>query len=634
MTDPSELEALKRNPQIVRLIGQRVKLVKTGREMTGSCPFHSEKTPSFKIYQKDGIWLATCHGGCGTFNLLQVVHKMDGGSFTDAIKRVNEFLGTAPNRVDEVFKPVVEDSTPKKTFSLEEYAKLEKALEESQEAKDWLANTRGIGIETARKLHLGYRQDVGRLAAAAGSDYRSFEALGWIALPRISNDRITGIHYRSIARKAFVRQPGMGTHLFNEGAIDPLEPVYVTEGEFDAAVLAQAGFHAVSLPNATSHLTPEQKDLLMQAEYVVLAGDTDAAGEACMAKLATTLGEKCYLLRWPSGKDANEFLLGECKRDIRVFETRIKELTSLARSQPMANVYDLKATMLGAGKTNLVDHPLRFHWPWVEVDRMAILLPGSVITVSATNTGCGKSAFCLQATLDAARLRGEVVINYQCELSADEVSTMAVAHLLRKDRNHLSPGDGKLAVQKMDNVRYYVGHDPTLNTVEPVLDLIEAAIIRTGATCAVLDHIHAVIGNVDNEVQALANAMVRIKKIAQKYGLKFFVVAQPRKANQASKGKSIHVTDLKGSEALASAADAVFTLHRDYTKNSNPNAPAKDEYDPITDVHLLKVRAKGDGAAQARLYFLGVHSTFLDLNEVEKKDLTNSDEDATMFTSH
>ena len=36
---------------IVDLIGQRVKLKKSGRTYSGCCPFHQEKSPSFHVYR-------------------------------------------------------------------------------------------------------------------------------------------------------------------------------------------------------------------------------------------------------------------------------------------------------------------------------------------------------------------------------------------------------------------------------------------------------------------------------------------------------------------------------------------------------------------------------------------------------
>jgi len=228
----------------------------------------------------------------------------------------------------------------------------------------------------------------------------------------------------------------------------------------------------------------------------------------------------------------------------------------------------------------------------------------------------GKTQLIAQATLYAAQ-QGEIVINYQAELSTTEFSNIIASQVSRKSRNKISAEDYKSAAHALRGVQYYVGCDPTLNTVYPVIDLLEAAISRLGATVVVLDHLHHLTRNTDSEIQDQANAMQRLKSMAQKYGCKIIVIAQPRKANSANKGKLIHITDFKGSEAVTSGADAIFVLHRDYIKQKDPNNPPMDDYDPITEVHLLAARSKGDGPTLAKLMFCGDICTFSEISYEE-----------------
>jgi replicative DNA helicase len=243
----------------------------------------------------------------------------------------------------------------------------------------------------------------------------------------------------------------------------------------------------------------------------------------------------------------------------------------------------------------------------------------------ATNSGMGKSTFVADLTLYSARIHNEIVLNYQVELGVPEFVTLAASHLLRKDRNHLTDADYREAQRMLKGVRYYVGRNPNLATVEPTLDLIEDAIRRLGVTTAVLDNLHFICRNEENEVQAQANAMQRIKRMAQKYGVKFIVVGQPRKAKQDARGKQTHLTDWRGSAAGVDDADALFTLHRKWLRSAEDN-PEQDEYDPLTTVKRLKARACGDGPAGAQLMFHGEIASFSEIVSEHATDMFGSGE--------
>jgi DNA primase len=607
----TDLEQLKSNPQVLRVYSNRVQLTKNGVEYSGKCPFHPDKNPSFTISSKDGKLLYKCFACSASGSVLDFVMGFDKVGFGPAIKTIQTELGNdwQENKklVDSAFQPVIKNETKKLVIPLEKYYPLEQALANSKEAKEFLLKERGITYETAKRLHFGFRRTLGQICS---SDPDS-DKMGWISIPSIRNENVISIEYRGIAKKSFFRQAGMETGIFNIETVEPLEAIFITEGKFDAACLVQAGFRAISLPNASAKLPPEIKDEILQANQIILAGDSDQPGQEVMNRLWNELQERTYLLKWPEGwKDANQVLMEMCGGNTEVFKKVVNECVTQAKSNPMPSVFSLAESMASGNRTNLSEHPQRSRFPWPSVDKMAILLPGSVISLSATNTKMAKTTFVMNKTIEDAMKYDEVVLNYQCELSVDEYSNMVAAYLLKKNRNSLSKDDYKEAAKRMGDARYYIGRNPTLNTVTPVLDLIEAAIRRLGATTVVLDHLHFICRNETNEIQAQANAFQRIKNMAVRYGVKFIVVGQPRKANQASKGKVIHIADLKGSETFGSDADAIFVIHRDNIKIKDPTNPPKDDYSPQTEVHLLGARAKGDGGTFAVLNFIGEWAMF------------------------
>lgn len=611
-----DLDALKSDQGVLKIYGQYVRgLKKAGDKYVGCCPLpeHNDKTPSFHVFAD---MRCSCFGCGANMNIFQLIQKMDACDFQTAVEKVKSELGQIDNwteaktKVESTFKPVSEPKTYK-TLPLSAWGRMETALANSPEAVRYLDEERGITLATAQQLRLGFAQDIGALAGEQGADIASG---GWITFPCIEGDKIVSVKYRSIQRKkpgGFARQPGMSTALFNTETIDVFEPVYVTEGEFDTCVLEAAGFRAVSVPSASSKLTPEMKDTLMKASFVVLAGDTDAAGQGSMKKLWAELSERCYMLTWPEGmKDANQTFIENCGRDVSLFSGLVGDLTRKAKAQPVPDVYSIQEILQNGEDTSLADRPDRLRFPWAEVDKAAILLPGSVLGVMATSTGQGKTAFTLQYSLYGARVHNEVVVNWQCELSPSEISVMVAAQVLHKNRNFLTKDDLKRAAEELEGVQYYVGNNSTVNNINEVLDIMEAAIRRTGATQAVLDNIHYYVSGVDDDVRVLASALKRIKQMSITYGVKFTVVFQPRKASQQTRGKKTQISDVKGSASAGDTCDAVVAIHRELAKGSDEDEAKTDIYDEKTLVEWLKTRSKGIGKASAVVQFFGEFAEF------------------------
>ena len=62
MITDEDKERVRQATDIVTLVGETVELRQRGREFWGCCPFHGEKTPSFKVNPDTGLW--HCFG-CG-----------------------------------------------------------------------------------------------------------------------------------------------------------------------------------------------------------------------------------------------------------------------------------------------------------------------------------------------------------------------------------------------------------------------------------------------------------------------------------------------------------------------------------------------------------------------------------------
>jgi RNase H-fold protein (predicted Holliday junction resolvase) len=605
------LDALKHSPAVLQVYQKYTKLRQEGKKWVGVCALHSESSGSFTVFPD---MLFKCFGCSKQGNCFQYLEMKEGISFKDAVSRVKEITGTGnykeqAAKVDAIFRPAVESAKDLRVFTLKEFASLERNFAANKAAQDVLTS-RGITVETAQRLHTGYKQSI-----KMRPDDKNFDLAdqGWLAFPCIVDGKVVAIKYRSLIRKAFSKQAGMNTTaLYNPDTIDPFSDVILVEGELDCMVLEQAGYHACSIASASTNIGPAEKDRLMTASRVVLAGDSDEVGAAAMEKLWRGMPERTFNLTWDGGvKDANELYL-KCKSK-EEFVQKMDGLIGNALKQPMKDVYDIASVMASGSTRMLADHPNRLRLPWPSSDQMAILLPGSVTTVISTNSGMGKSSWVLQATLYGAQKYNEVVLAYHCEMSPQELGVMVAAQTLKKNRNHLSTSDLREAAEILGSTKYYVGYDPELTTAETVLDLLDIAIPRLGCTVAVIDHIHHLCQDESNSIAQQSAAMQRIKQMAVKHQVKFIVVAQPRKANQQSKGKQLHMSDAKGSEAISSMADAMFAIHREITK-SDGESLATDTYESKTLIKALKTRSKGEGKMESYLTFMGEFSAFSEID--------------------
>ena len=84
----SNIEQIKDRANIAEIIQQYVKLKKTGPNLIGLCPFHSEKTPSFTVSESRGIY--KCFGCGKSGDVIQFLTDHNGLNYIQAIKFIAE----------------------------------------------------------------------------------------------------------------------------------------------------------------------------------------------------------------------------------------------------------------------------------------------------------------------------------------------------------------------------------------------------------------------------------------------------------------------------------------------------------------------------------------------------------------
>lgn len=103
---------VKRNIRIADIVSQRVSLKRSGRDFIGLCPFHNEKTPSFRVNQKDSYYKCFgCGAGGDAINFLM---ELDGLSFKEAVDQIGGFYGLsdAPALQKKIPPKPKQDSRP------------------------------------------------------------------------------------------------------------------------------------------------------------------------------------------------------------------------------------------------------------------------------------------------------------------------------------------------------------------------------------------------------------------------------------------------------------------------------------------------------------------------------------------
>ena len=610
------------------------KLEKRGSEWWTCCPFHGEDTPSFKISEHKGCEVFKCFGCGKSGSVVDFIELHEHLTTAEAFKRLNELAGTTEwreeaKKVQATFKNI--GDTPKTTLPLTTWLSKEAALLKNPDALTWLTETRGISIETAQALHFGFVPTTKNKIVNPENEHCRDK--GWICFPRIVGDKIVAVKMRSIVCKEFTQLAGMDAKaLFNSETVNMLEPVFVVEGECDCAIMEQADFRCVSIPNATTKITPEWKVILKKAPYVVLAGDNDgAAGSDKMRLLQNELGENTHLLLWPGAKDANDFFREKCNRDITVFHDKVLELVEISKSTPVDGFMSIIQRLRTSAGTDGENDPYRLRFSIPQLDRMAIVpIDAGYCIIYSTYSGSGKSVFTTQIMIEEAK-NDQVVVVYSPELSGSAYLALVTVQTLPERKLNrsltITQADYMAAADRLDvptksgnPFQYYVGH--TIPGGDP-LEFIKMTLKVIRPTRFVIDTFPCIVVKQrgESQVDAESRTAAVLEELGKTYGCIFVVIGQSNKEAEDLKEKrrDSHGV-LRGSRVLYDKAHAVYLIHR---KKKEEFMGQEDDKESATLIKMEKNRTSGPGAQAIFLTYVRAKSRFY-LQEQQEKSAENA----------
>ncbi len=307
------IDEVKDRIDVIEVVGETVKLRKSGKNYTGFCPFHpNTRTPSFAVFPESGTW--RCFGACNEGgDVFSFVMKKEGWDFPEALRYLAERAGVeltpqtpeqeAQDEVNDRLRELLEAAATFYRHNLlqSEAGKPALAYLRSRGMTDASLEAFGVGFALdswdAATIHLQERgyQAQEQVEAGIASERDSggiFDRFrGRIVFPiRDARGRMAGFGARTLDPEGvpkYLNSPQ--SVLFDKGrllygldqariAIRREDRAVIVEGYMDVIGLHQAGYENAVSPMGTALTEHQLRQLKRYSRRIILALDADAAG--------------------------------------------------------------------------------------------------------------------------------------------------------------------------------------------------------------------------------------------------------------------------------------------------------------------------------------------------------------------
>ncbi len=361
MIPANVIEDLKYRNRIEDVVGSYVTLSRSGANLKGLCPFHSERTPSFTVFPNDGHYYCF---GCGEGgDAITFTMKLENLDYRGALDFLAKRCGvTLPE----------DDRFTQKGVTRQRVLEMNKCAarffrdmlfdpEIGAEGREYLMGKRGLSSSVVKRFGLGYAPNsfnALRDHLQKNGFTREEMVEGYLCQVSRKNEKNIYDCFRNRVMFPIIDVTG-NVIAFGGRVLDDSKPKYLNsadtpafrksrnlfalnyarnfceenlilcEGYMDVIALHSAGFQNAVATLGTA-ITPDQARLMKRySDKVVISYDSDEAGRKAASKalkLLSEAGVDSTVLRMQGAKDPDEYIA-------KFGAPKFKELLSAGRSE-------------------------------------------------------------------------------------------------------------------------------------------------------------------------------------------------------------------------------------------------------------------------------------------------------------
>ena len=429
----------------------------------------------------------------------------------------------------------------------------------SQKAEDWFSS-RGISSQTLFDLGvsegLEYMPQTGKVENTIQFNY-------------YIGGELVNIKYRD-GRKNFKLYKGAEKVFYNIDATNGYDSVYIVEGEMDVLSFHEAGIkNCISVPNGATLNSNNLEyldnciDYFADKERIIIAVDSDEAGQALQSELVRRLGaELCYTLDFKDCKDANEYLQ-------KYGQEELAKRVHSAKSIPLENVLTYREI-----EADVEDFVFNGFKPGYQIgidnfDNIFSTYTGQFITVTGIPSS-GKSDFVDQMAVGYN-------LNYGWKTafaSPENKPTYLHAHKLIRKFWQGMPEKSDVGSDKWNNISSHINDnfffiEMDRYSLDSVLRKGAELVKRKGIKCLVIDPYNKVRdtdAKTEDVNKYTLEYLQKIETFCKKFDVLVIIVAHPTKMYKNAEGKIEEPTmyNIKGGGEWYDASYHGILVHRDY----------------------------------------------------------------------